>query len=107
MIKIVKDNQKRDYELTYLLPAYFTSAELNKHKAVVEELVKKHKGEIKNTEDWGKKTLAYRIKKAGKSHSEAVYIHLVLTFLPEKVQKFAREVQLLDDLLRHLLVVSV
>lgn len=106
MIKIVKDNQPKQYELTYLLPAVYTSAELKKISSQIEDLVKKFSGKIVATNDWGKRELAYKIKKAGRAHTEAVYTHLVVEFNPAKIEKFKQELQLVEEVLRSLVVMA-
>lgn len=97
---------QRTYELTYLVPATITDAEVSKIKDSVAALVKKHKGEVVTTEEWGKKKLAYRIKHGGTVHTEAHYVHLVLHFSTDKVSAFEKDVYLMTSLLRHLLVLG-
>ena len=59
-MKLITDKVVRKYEFTYLLPEFFTSAEVEKAQKEIEELVKKHKGKVISTADWGKKALAYK-----------------------------------------------
>lgn len=106
MIKLIADKAAKKYEFTYLLPEFYTSAEVVKAAAEIEELVKKAKGKIVSTEDWGKKTLAYKIRKGSKSHAEALFTHMVIEMEAKNAQKFERDVYLSEKILRHLLVVE-
>jgi len=106
MIKLITDKVVKKYEFTYLLPDFYTSAEVEKAQKEIEELVKKHKGKVISTDDWGKKTLAYKIKKQDKTHEVALYTHLIVEFSPAKVQKFEKGLYLNEKVLRHLLVVE-
>ncbi len=105
MIKIIADKQLKLYELTYLLPADFTDAQLSTANEVVAKLIAKYKGKVLETQDWGKKDLAYKIKHQGKFHPQAVYTHQVVKFPPDQVQAFERELLLNEQVMRQLLVV--
>jgi small subunit ribosomal protein S6 len=96
----------RMYELTYLVPTGYTETELGQIKKEVETLIKKHGGAVEKQEDWGKKPLAYRIKKAGKMIEEASYFYFEVSFEPTKAQAFERDVYLVTKLLRHLFVLA-
>jgi small subunit ribosomal protein S6 len=96
----------RMYELTYLIPTGYTETELGQIKKEVETLIKKHGGAVEKQEDWGKKPLAYRIKKAGKMIEEASYFYFEISFEPTKAQAFERDVYLVTKLLRHLFVLA-
>ncbi len=106
MIKIVADKQAKLYELTYLLPADFTDSQLATTNESILKLITKYKGKVVQTQNWGKKELAYKVRHQSKFHTEAVYTHLVVSFPPEKVQAFEKEVLLLEEVMRHLVVVS-
>jgi small subunit ribosomal protein S6 len=106
MMKLIADKAVKKYEFTYLLPEFYTSAEVTKVVSEIEDLVKKHKGKVVSSEDWGKKTLAYKIKKHGKTHNEALYTHMVLEFEPKSAPKFEKDVYLNEKVVRHILVVE-
>ena len=106
MIKIVADKQKKLYELTYVLPADLTKSELETSHEVIDRLITKYKGEIKETQDWGKKDLAYKIRFKGKKHDQGIYTHLCVEFFPDQVHVFEKELLLLNETMRHLLVVA-
>lgn len=106
MIKLSADEQSRLYELTYLLPADSTEAELAQEAEKIQGLISKYKGKILQTQGWGKKDLAYKIRHRGQFYTEAVYTHQVVQFPPAKINDFEKELLLEETVMRHLLVVS-
>ena len=65
----------------------------------IEKLVTKGKGKITATDAWGKRHLAYPIKK----HDEGYYIVYKLTMDKAFAPEFQRELKLTSDILRLLL----
>jgi small subunit ribosomal protein S6 len=96
----------REYELTYLVGTGYTTAEMNSLQDEIVALIGKNAGEIVETKDWGKKTLAYPIKKDGKVLTEAVYSHLVIKLSPAKAKVVSKGVELKRQVLRSLLVLK-
>lgn len=105
-MKIVKRDLKRVYELTYLVPATFTETEITAVEASVAKLISKYKGTAQETQKWGKRELAYAIKKDSKKHREAVYLHTSIVFEPTQVPEFEKELYLNDNIIRHLVIVA-
>ncbi len=104
MMKIIADPQVRLYELTYLAPASYTETELSKLKEEVEKLISRYKGKIVETQEWGKKKLAYKIRHKQKMQPEAVYVHLRIEFESVQAPEFERDLSLNAEIMRHLLV---
>lgn len=96
----------RQYELTFLVATGYTETELGQIKKEVETLVKKHSGKIDSQEDWGKKPLAYKLKKAGKIIEEANYFYFEISFEPSEAQAFERDIYLATKIIRHLFVMA-
>ncbi len=96
----------RQYELTYLVQVGYTDSEVAQIKKEIDELAKKRKGTVVKVEDWGKRPLAYKLKKGGKTHEEALYIYTELSFDPSQAQAFERDMYLNAKLLRHLFVIA-
>lgn len=94
----------RNYEVTYLVNSGLTSSELTAIRDEVASLVGKHKGKIVETEDWGKKTLAYVIKTGDKSHNEAFYTHLIVEMPASEMPKLDKDLQLKKEIIRSLVV---
>jgi ribosomal protein S6 len=105
-MKIIKDPRVRKYELTYLVPAGLTSDEVKKINETIVELVKKAKGKLLNTTDWGKKELAYTIKHEGKRQNEAIYTHLELELDSTQTPKLETDLRIQPQVMRSLLVVA-
>lgn len=106
MITIVSDPKVRQYELTFLLQAGLTSAEVKKIADSLAELLTKHNLTIDAQQDWGKKELAYAIKFGAKRQTEALYQHWLLTGPASAIPALERELNLLPTLMRYLLVVA-
>ena len=105
-MQIPADKRIKRYELTFLIAANLTGEEVKQIESSVEALIKKHNGTSVSQEDWGKKPLAYLIKKASKKHVEAVYKHWVLDFETKDAYKFDKELFLIQTIVRHLFVVA-
>lgn len=104
-MKIPKDVQPRTYELTYLIPDGFTDAERSQIDEEIATMVqKKYKGKVAETEDWGKKRMAYKIKHNNVSHTQAYYTYLMIEMDPEHAPELERALQIHDKVMRHLLV---
>lgn len=69
------------------------------HKEVV-KLTKRLDGEIKDTDVWGKRYLAYEIN----GHKEGYYILYLLELDPSEVNEFTRVLNLKQELLRFMFV---
>ncbi len=104
---VERQDEVRRYEVTYLVGAAYTTAEMNAIKDEVVSMVGRENGEIVETQDWGKKTLAYVIKKDGKRYSEAVYTHLIVKMPASKARALIRNIELKREVIRSLLVEAV
>ncbi len=103
---VKKKSPQREYELTYVVGSGYTTAELNSLHDSIVALIGKNDGSINQTIDWGKKSLAYPIKKDGKTHVEGTYTHLEIKMPAGKVAALNREIDLKKEILRSLLVVK-
>lgn len=92
----------QNYELTVVLPGNMPEA---KQKAVLEKIKKSiadSDGEVAKVDEWGKKTLAYPIKK----EKEGYYYYLELSLPTERTAGINRLIVNDEQVLRHLLVVK-
>ncbi len=105
-MKLKTETKTNTYELTYLVSGGYTDSELKKVQEEVLALVKKYKGEVISETMWGKKPLAYAVRKAGKSYDEAYYVHLRLSLVAEQAPEFEQGVYLHNSIIRHLMVVG-
>lgn len=86
------------YELTVILPVAKEKAVFDKIKKLLDTAGAK----ITKTDEWGKRKLAYPIKK----QLEAVYYLLTVDMDTEKTQAVNRILENDDDILRHMIVVA-
>ena len=90
----------RLYELTVIL-----DAGIEDHKAVVEEIAEVVRGleaEVEKVDHWGKKRLAYPIKK----EQEGYYAMYTMKMPPEQLRELDRVLSLRTQVLRHLVVAT-
>jgi small subunit ribosomal protein S6 len=66
----------------------------------VQDLVQKSGGRVDGVQEWGKRRLAYKIKKK----QEGNYVILNFQLDPKSVKKMEQTLRLNDNLLRYLLV---
>jgi small subunit ribosomal protein S6 len=88
-----------EYELTVLVHPDRES-ELEKALTAVRTLVTSNGGEVKKEDNWGKKKLAYRIKK----QDFAFYVVMDVTLPAEAPLKISNALNISDDVIRYLLV---
>lgn len=89
-----------DYELMVILKPMLPEDIKAKVLSSIETHVKKAKGTIKSTDVWGKRHLAYPIKK----HEEGYYIVYKLTLAVEGVKEFSNQLKLTNGLLRSIII---
>ncbi|MEA1909828.1 MAG: 30S ribosomal protein S6 [Patescibacteria group bacterium] len=94
----MEDNYTNTYELTLLFSPDLSEIDLAKAIDKVKKSISSKEGDIKKEHSWGKKKLAYRIKKLefGNYHT------LVYTMPKESVNEIIRELELSSDVLRHM-----
>lgn len=105
-MKIPAAARIRQYEVTYILPASYTSDEAGKVHSKIADTIAKLKGKIVSQEDWGKLNFAYKIKHVGKNYFEGVYTHVVIELDRKQTPVFERELMLNQQLLRYLVVIA-
>lgn len=88
-----------EYELMVILKPLLPEDLRSGVQKRIEDLVKKLKGEIKDTDVWGKRHLAYPIGK----QDEGYYVVYKVVLEQEKVDKFKTELKLEGDIIRFLL----
>ena len=91
----------RKYELTVLIRPDLESdieAPINK----VRDIVKKAGGEIKKEDNWGKKKLAYKIRK----EDFAIYVYMDIVLPADAPLKRSNTLNITEEVLRYLLVLA-
>lgn len=92
----------RKYELTYLISDEISESDLNKVTGKVAGYIAELGGEINKEEIWGRRKLAYPIRK----QDFATYVTIFFGLPADKVKEFDREMRLTQAILRHLLIVT-
>lgn len=87
------------YELTYLLRPLDETA-LSAVNERVTGLISSSGGQVTARNDWGKRRLAYPIRKI----NEGVYVSLQINLPPLAVRTVERALQLNDDVMRYLVI---
>lgn len=85
------------YELAVL---YHPDLEIDLEKATkkVEKIITDNGGKVTNTDNWGKRKLAYSIKK----HESAVYVFYTVEMPSEAVKKIEATLNITDEVIRFL-----
>lgn len=91
----------REYELSVLLHPDL-EIDLEKPLAKVRDIITKNGGEIASEDNAGKRRLAYRIGR----EDFAVYIFMDVKLSAEVVRKVDSQLNITDEVLRHLLVAA-
>lgn len=96
----VKSSKVPKYELLYLIPNKFSEDEIPAIVEKVNKIVADNEGTVSQTEDWGKKKLAYPVK-----NYVYGYYHLSrITVGNGKINEIDRLLRMAPEILRHLIV---
>ncbi len=87
------------YELTFILRPLDETALTAVNERIANQIAASG-GEITARNDWGKRRLAYPIRKLNEGH----YVSLQLNLPPQAVRTIERALQLSDDVLRYLVI---
>jgi len=90
----------RDYELMYIVRPELDDEALRAAVKSVRGIVEAQGGEVVKTTLWGKRRLAYEVKRLRDGH----YVLVVLRLDGEKVAPVERALRIHDSVFRHLLV---
>ncbi|MBI2834496.1 MAG: 30S ribosomal protein S6 [Acidobacteria bacterium] len=90
----------RQYELVYIVSPDATEQQLADLQALIEATVSRFGGSLDNTENWGRRKMAYEIG----PHKEGVYVLHQITGAGDLVKELDRRLRVADQVIRHLLV---
>lgn len=90
----------KNYEICFLLRADVPEEDLNKEIDYIERSILKEGGEIVKKENWGRKTLAYPIKKK----EEAIYYLFYIKSAPDKIANIENNFYRRENILRYLIL---
>lgn len=86
------------YEIAVLFDPHL-EIDLSKPTAKVEKIFTENKGKVVKTDNWGKKKLAYPIKK----QDHAVYVFYTVEMPAENVTKVESTLNITDEVIRYLI----
>lgn len=84
------------YESTFIVRQDLSQSDVSKLSDSAQELIKGQGGDVKKTEYWGLRSLAYRINKNRKGH----YAHLGFEAPADVVKELERTLRLNEDVMR-------
>jgi len=91
---------RRLYETTYIINAALEDAEIEEAVARISEYIVQHGGTIQEINRWGRRRMAYPIKKKYNGY----YVHCIFDAPPSSIPVIERYLILDDSVLRHLTV---
>ena len=91
---------KRVYESAVLINAALEDEAIQAIISRIKETISSNGGEIRDVEDWGRKRLAYIVKKSKIGY----YVFFRFESLPDLIPKLERFYQLDDNILRYLTI---
>jgi len=86
----------RPYELGFIIPSNVPETETKTVIGVVQALIEQMGGKVNNVDFWGRRRLAYDIKKK----SEGIYAILDINATPASVSELDRQLGLNESVLR-------
>ncbi len=90
----------RDYELVAIISPELDEDEVSKIVDRVTESINSRGGAVEETKNWGKRKLAYPVKK----FMEGDYILARFKLMPKSVRELESEIGTVGDILRYLVV---
>ncbi len=88
------------YELVFIVQPEMEEEPLNALVERITETIHVLKGQVHQVEPWGKRRLAYPIKK----HREGFYFLMQMELPAPEVRSLERNLKLMEDVIRHLIV---
>jgi small subunit ribosomal protein S6 len=90
----------RTYELIYIVTPEATEELIASIHEQVEQTTQRMGGSLSKTENWGRRKLAYEIKR----QKEGVYVLEVIEGTGELMKELDRRLKVVDQVIRHLVV---
>ncbi len=89
-----------DYEGIFVIDAKLGEKEVEKVIVGAEEVIGKNEGKVEKRESWGKKSLAYEIRK----RKEGFYFVVNFQAEPRTIRELEKSYRLNEAILRHLIL---
>ena len=90
----------RLYELTFVLDPQLEQTQIDENEQKIETIITDAKGEIVKKDLWGKRRLAYEIKK----RQYGYYVYLLFNSTVDLIDKIERDFKLNESVLRFLTI---
>ena len=90
----------RQYELLYIVSPDATDQQVTELHDEVQAIVTRMDGRIDKTDNWGRRKLAYEIKR----HKDGIYVLETVTGSGELMKELDRRLKVTDLIVRHLVV---
>jgi small subunit ribosomal protein S6 len=91
------------YEIIYILDPTSTTEDMQAVASKIEQIVNASKGAILKKDEWGKKRLAYQIKK----HREGFYVFFHIALGSQFIQEINRNLRLMEKVIKFQIVKDV
>jgi small subunit ribosomal protein S6 len=88
------------YESVFIARQDLTPAQVETLSGTVSDLIKNNKGKVTKTEQWGLRSLAYRIRKNKKGH----YVLMNIDAPAAAIAEMERTMRLNEDVLRYMTI---
>ncbi len=88
------------YECVFIVRQDVPSTQVETLAATYADMIREHKGTVGKTEQWGLRTLAYRINKNKKGH----YVLMHIDATAETVAEMERNMTISEDILRFMTI---
>jgi len=88
------------YEGIFIIRPNLTEENSKAVLDLIENEIKKNEGEVETINSWGRKNLAYAVKK----FTEGLYYQIDFSIAPSALKDMDRKFRLNDDILRHMMI---
>ncbi len=90
------------YDVIYILDPGSTTEEMEVVSSKVEKVIADSKGSILKKDDWGKRRLAYSVKR----HRDGHFVFYHVTLPPDAVAELGRNFRLLEKVIKYMIVLD-
>ncbi|MFH1777063.1 MAG: 30S ribosomal protein S6 [Candidatus Omnitrophota bacterium] len=87
----------KSYEAMFIISTQLDKDALSNAITQINELITKNSGIIENTQNWGRRSLSFKIKK----RHEGVYYLVNFKISPDEISKLNAQYRLKEFILRH------
>lgn len=90
----------KKYEVVFVFKPTSDEEALNATVAKFENIIKNTGGEVEKTDRWGKRRLAYEIKK----FLDGMYVLISFSANPDTIAELDRVARITDEVLKHMII---